>query len=120
MFVKAEEINERKVKYIDKDGSSVIYSGGNRTWRNQNPGDLGAGAWANRHGAIGAAGKPGSMTATFERDGATLVFKAVPAEVCQTCGESYLSSETSQKLLHQAEEAVKSGVQVDVRRFVAA
>lgn len=64
--------------------------------------------------------KPGSMTATFERDGATLVFKAVPAEVCQTCGESYLSSETSQKLLHQAEEAVKSGVQVDVRRFVAA
>jgi YgiT-type zinc finger domain-containing protein len=64
--------------------------------------------------------KPGTMTATFERDGATLVFKDVPADVCQSCGESYLSSDTSQKLLLQAEEAVKRGVQVDVRRFVAA
>ena len=64
--------------------------------------------------------KPGSMTATFERDGATLVFKGVPADVCQNCGESFLSSETSQKLLLQAEEAVKRGAQVDVRRFVAA
>jgi len=64
--------------------------------------------------------KPGTMTATFERDGATLVFKSVPAEVCQSCGESYLSSETSQKLLFQAEDALKKGVQVDVRKFVAA
>jgi YgiT-type zinc finger domain-containing protein len=60
------------------------------------------------------------MTTTLERDGATLVFKGVPADVCQSCGESYLSSETSQKLLQQAEEAVKNGVQVDVRYFVAA
>lgn len=64
--------------------------------------------------------KPGTMTATLERDGATLVFKGVPAEVCQSCEESYVSSETSQKLLKQAEEAIKKGVQVDVRRFVAA
>ena len=63
---------------------------------------------------------PGSMTATFERDGATLVFKSVPAEVCKSCGESYLSSETSEKLLLQAEDALKKGVQVDVRRFDAA
>jgi hypothetical protein len=59
MFVKAEEVSESKVRYIGEDGSSVIYSGGNRPWRNQNPGNLGAGAWAMRHGAIGAAGKPG-------------------------------------------------------------
>jgi YgiT-type zinc finger domain-containing protein len=64
--------------------------------------------------------KAGKMTATFERDNATLVFKDVPAEVCESCGESYLSSETSQKLLKQAEDAVKNGVQVDVRRFIAA
>ena len=64
--------------------------------------------------------QPGFMTATFERENATLVFKGVPAEICQICGESYLSSETSQKLLQQAEDAVKKGVEVDVRRFVAA
>lgn len=34
----------------------MTYVGGNRTWRNQNPGNLGAGPWANRHGAIGKAG----------------------------------------------------------------
>ena len=33
-----------------------MYFGGNRTWRNQNPGNLGAGAWSNRRGAIGKAG----------------------------------------------------------------
>jgi YgiT-type zinc finger domain-containing protein len=60
------------------------------------------------------------MTATLEREGATLIFKGVPAEVCQSCGESYLSSEVSQKLLEQAEESLKKGVQVDVRRFIAA
>jgi len=41
--------------YRNKDGSTVTYVGGNRTWRNQNPGDIGAGSWANRHGAIGKA-----------------------------------------------------------------
>jgi len=64
--------------------------------------------------------KPGSTTTTLEREGATLVFKGVPADVCQNCGESYLSPDTTQKLLLQAEEAVKKGVQVDVRFFVAA
>lgn len=64
--------------------------------------------------------KPGTMTATLEREGATLVFKGVPAEVCQSCGENYLSSEVGQMLLAQAEEAVKKGVQIDVRRFIAA
>lgn len=62
----------------------------------------------------------GFMTATLERDSTTVVFKGVPAEVCQTCGENYLSSETSQKLLLQAEDAVKNGVEFDVRRFIAA
>ena len=64
--------------------------------------------------------KSGTMTALLERSGATIVFKGVPADVCQSCGESYLSSETSRKLLTQAEEAVKRGVQVDVRTYMAA
>ena len=59
MFIGAKEISETKVRYISQDGSSVLFVGGNRTWRNQNPGNIGAGPWANRHGAIGAAGKPG-------------------------------------------------------------
>ncbi len=64
--------------------------------------------------------KPGTMTATFERNGATIVVKAVPAEICEICGESYLSEEVSKKLLKQAEEAAKAGVQVDIRKYIAA
>lgn len=56
MFTKAKGVSQTRVRYWNDDGSSVVFVGGNRTWRNQNPGDIGAGAWANRHGAIGAAG----------------------------------------------------------------
>lgn len=57
MFVRAKETGKTRVTYWNEDGTSVTYVGRNRTWRNQNPGDIGAGAWVNRHGAIGKAGK---------------------------------------------------------------
>ena len=56
MFVKAKQTGKQSVTYWNEDGSSVTHRGGNWTWRNQNPGNIGAGAWANRHGAIGKAG----------------------------------------------------------------
>ena len=63
---------------------------------------------------------PGTATVTLERGSATVVFKAVPADVCQNCGEEYLDERTSASLLHDAESAVAQGVQVDVRHYVAA
>jgi YgiT-type zinc finger domain-containing protein len=56
----------------------------------------------------------------LERDAATLVFKAVPAEVCANCGEAYVAEEISRQILAAAELAARSGVQVDVREFVGA
>jgi len=50
----------------------------------------------------------------------TLVFKNVPAQVCANCGEAYVDEEISQSLLHTAEEAVGSGVLVDVREYTPA
>ena len=64
--------------------------------------------------------RPGKATVTLERDGATLVIKGVPAEVCSNCGEEYVSEDTTARLLKSAEEAVKAGVKVDVREYVAA
>lgn len=64
--------------------------------------------------------RPGTITATFERGSATIVVKAVPASVCDSCGEGYLSEEVTAKLLEQAEAAAKAGVQVDIRKYVAA
>jgi YgiT-type zinc finger domain-containing protein len=64
--------------------------------------------------------KPGTATLTIERGGLTLVIKAVPAEVCEVCGESYIDEATTAQLLQQAEQAFQAGVQVEVRTYVAA
>ena len=62
---------------------------------------------------------PGKTAVTLERGPMTLVFKGVPAEVCGNCGEAYVSAEFSRQLIESAEEASRSGVQVDVREFVS-
>lgn len=64
--------------------------------------------------------QPGKTTVTLEREGMTLVFKGVPADVCTNCGEAYVGEEVSSQLLTVAEEAARSGVQVDLREYVAA
>ena len=56
----------------------------------------------------------------MEQDGATVVIKEVPARVCQTCGEEYVDEEIAARLLKIAEEATQAGVQIDVRRYIAA
>jgi len=60
-----------------------------------------------------------STTLTMERGDATVVFKDVPADVCDTCGEAYLDEDVSAAVYEQAEEAVEAGVQFDVRRYDA-
>jgi len=42
---------------------------------------------------------PGEVTVTLPKNEATLIFKLVPAEVCENCGEYYLSEETTTKLM---------------------
>lgn len=64
--------------------------------------------------------RDGTATVTLERNGMILVFKNVPAEVCEVCGEEYVSEETTARLLAAAEEAAQAGVQVDIREYVAA
>ena len=62
----------------------------------------------------------GKVTVTSEDDGATVVIKEMPARVCQTCGEEYIDEEIATRLLQIAEEASQAGVQIDIRRYVAA
>ena len=57
---------------------------------------------------------------TLSREQLILVVKGVPAQVCENCGEEYVDANTTARLLHTAEEAVQSGIQVDVRQYVAA
>ena len=59
------------------------------------------------------------VTVTLERGQTTLVFKGVPAEVCDNCGEEYVDEKTTARLLSEANTAAKSGVQVEVRAYAA-
>ena len=63
--------------------------------------------------------KQGTTTLTLQRDGTTVVFKSVPAEVCPNCGEAYIDDAITGNLLKVAEEAVRTGVEVDVREYAA-
>ncbi len=64
--------------------------------------------------------KKGNITVTLTRGNTTLVFRDVPADVCDNCGEEYVSDDTTKRLLNTANESVNAGVQVDVRQYLAA
>lgn len=63
---------------------------------------------------------PGTATITLERDETTVIIKEVPAEVCENCGEYYLSEQMTEKVMALAEDAVGHGVQFEVLRYEAA
>lgn len=62
----------------------------------------------------------GKTTVVLEREDATLVVKAVPAQVCANCREEYAGEEATSYLIKTDEEAARAGVQVDVRQYTAA
>ena len=64
--------------------------------------------------------EPGTTTVTLARDAAILVVRDVPDRVCANCGEEYLNEDIAARLLQTAEEAVQTGVQMEVRRYQAA
>ncbi|MBF0189965.1 MAG: type II toxin-antitoxin system MqsA family antitoxin [Magnetococcales bacterium] len=64
--------------------------------------------------------KPGTTSVTLERRGATLVFREVPALICDNCGEIYHDEAVVTQLMQRAEEAVRAGVEIDVRRYAVA
>ena len=64
--------------------------------------------------------KPGQTTVTLERDGMAVVFRGVPGEVCDNCGETFHDEAVTASLLRQANEAAAAGVEVDIRRFAVA
>jgi YgiT-type zinc finger domain-containing protein len=64
--------------------------------------------------------KNGTTTITLERGSSTIVFKDVPAQICNNCGEKYVDSKITKELLKKANELVKNGTEVDIRKFQVA
>ncbi len=59
----------------------------------------------------------GFTTVTLEKNSSTIVFKKVPALVCDNCGEKYIKASVTNKILTIAQEIAKSGVEVDIRHY---
>ena len=68
-----------------------------------------------RHGDT----RTGEVTVTLQRGRTIVIVKDVPAEVCENCGEYYLSEKVTEQLLARSEQAVKSGAEVEILRFAA-
>ena len=63
--------------------------------------------------------RPGQVTVTLQRGETTIIFKGVPADACNNCGEYYLSEKIAREVMQRAEESVKSGAEVEILRFAA-
>jgi YgiT-type zinc finger domain-containing protein len=63
--------------------------------------------------------RPGSTTLTLQRGPTMVVFKSVPGEICDNCGEAYISAETSAQVLSDAEQRAQGGVELEVHHFAA-
>lgn len=61
----------------------------------------------------------GRITVALDKEQTIIVFKEVPAEICDNCGEEYLSAHTNKKLLQLADEAMQRGVSFELTKFAA-
>jgi len=61
--------------------------------------------------------RPGTTRVVLQRGPTTVIIKDVPADVCENCGEYYLSDAVTGEVLAVAEEAVARGTEVEIVRY---
>jgi YgiT-type zinc finger domain-containing protein len=62
---------------------------------------------------------PGKVTHTFHRGETIMVIRDIPADVCDVCGEPYLSSEVAKVIEKLVNDAVSKGAEVEILRYAA-
>ena len=67
-------------------------------------------------GALRKASAGGTTTLMMGRGEATIVFKDVPADVCDVCGEAFIDEDISEDVYEQAAAAVEASVWSDARQ----
>lgn len=60
---------------------------------------------------------PGTVTVNLQKQNSVIIFKGVTADVCENCGEYYLSEEMTDRLLKEADESIKNGTEVEIRHL---
>jgi YgiT-type zinc finger domain-containing protein len=61
----------------------------------------------------------GYATVTLQRGKSTIIIKDVPAQVCENCGEYYLSEDVSSRVMAIADNAIKQNAEVEILSFAA-
>ena len=61
----------------------------------------------------------GYIIIVLEREQTTVVFKKVPAQICNNCGEEYVSAEVNESLLSQAHAEWERGITLEMLDFAA-
>ncbi len=61
----------------------------------------------------------GQAIVTLHRGQSTIIIKEVPAQICENCGEYYLTDEISAQVIALAENAAKQNAEVEILRFAA-
>ena len=64
--------------------------------------------------------RAGRTVVTLQRGSTTVVIRDVPADICENCGEYYLSERITGEVLAMAEDAATKGVEVEIREYVVA
>ena len=68
-----------------------------------------------KHGEL----KPGITSLLFEKSGSTVVIKCVPVDMCDNCGETYVSDMIAEKIMALVDSVEKQGIILDIRNFSA-
>ena len=58
--------------------------------------------------------EPGTTTSTLERNGLVLLIRDIPAKVCNNCGESYIDSQTFERVHNMSPENGERDYDVEV------
>ena len=62
---------------------------------------------------------PGTATVTLQRDNSVVVIRDVPADICEDCGEYYLSEPVAKRIYDDADATVQRHVEVEILRYAA-
>jgi YgiT-type zinc finger domain-containing protein len=61
----------------------------------------------------------GTADVSLQRGAAIVIVRGVPAQICENCGEYYLSHDVSERVLAQADSAVTRGAEVEIVGYAA-
>ena len=61
----------------------------------------------------------GYVTVTLHRGESVVIIKAVPAYICDNCGEYYLDEPVTSQIFAQAEDAALRRAEVEILRYAA-